>query len=61
VDAGPTGLARWVLAAPHVRAVPIGNGGRRKVKGRSSNGLNRRVSSAIIGEPLDMSKYASAR
>jgi 1-acyl-sn-glycerol-3-phosphate acyltransferase len=55
-----SGVARLILAAPHVPVVPIGQWGAQQVKTAKWRLLTRRTSSAIVGEPLDMSKYAEA-
>jgi 1-acyl-sn-glycerol-3-phosphate acyltransferase len=55
-----SGLARLVLAAPHIPVVPIGQWGAQKVKGSKIAWFLRRTSSAIVGLPLDMSKYGDA-
>jgi 1-acyl-sn-glycerol-3-phosphate acyltransferase len=53
-----SGVARLILAAPHVPVVPIGQWGAQKVLGRKRVLLTRRRVSASLGEPLDMSRYA---
>jgi 1-acyl-sn-glycerol-3-phosphate acyltransferase len=55
-----SGLARLIMATPHTPVVPIGQWGAQKVKGSKLKWLTRRTSSASIGEPLDMAKYADA-
>ena len=55
-----TGIARLVLLAPQIPVVPIGQWGAHKRKGaKVERGfLGRRVLTAQIGEPMDMSRYA---
>ena len=55
-----TGIARLVLLAPHIPVVPIGQWGAHKRRGAKveRGWFGRRVLTAQIGEPMDMSKYA---
>jgi 1-acyl-sn-glycerol-3-phosphate acyltransferase len=55
-----SGVARLILAAPHVPVVPIGQWGAQKVLGNKLALLRRRRAEASIGEPLDMSRYIGA-
>jgi 1-acyl-sn-glycerol-3-phosphate acyltransferase len=50
-----TGMARLVLAAPTAAVVPIGQWGAQQAGGWSF--LRRRVASASIGNPMDMTGY----
>src|SRR4051794_20350364 len=53
-----TGIARLVLAAPHIPVVPIGQWGPHKMGGFSIKRLGRRRTSwASVGEPLDLSRF----
>ena len=54
-----TGIARLVLLSPHTPVVPVGQWGAHKRNSKKvERGLFfRRVSSAIVGEPLDMSQH----
>ena len=52
-----SGVARLILAAPHVPVVPIGQWGAQKVLGNKLALLRRRRAEASVGEPLDMSRY----
>jgi 1-acyl-sn-glycerol-3-phosphate acyltransferase len=53
-----SGVARLILAAPHVPVVPIGQWGAQKVLTRKWTLLTRRRVGASLGEPLDLSRYA---
>jgi 1-acyl-sn-glycerol-3-phosphate acyltransferase len=54
-----TGIARLVLAAPHIPVVPIGQWGPHKTGGFSIKRLGRRRTSwASVGEPMDLSRFA---
>jgi len=53
-----SGIARLILAAPHVPVVPIGQWGAQKVLGNKLALLRRRRVEASLGEPLDMSQHA---
>lgn len=52
-----SGVARLILAAPHIPVVPVGQWGAQKVSNRLQ-WFTRRRASASIGEPIDMSRYA---
>ncbi|MDT4920183.1 MAG: hypothetical protein QOI15_1085 [Pseudonocardiales bacterium] len=53
-----TGIARLVLAAPHIPVVPIGQWGPHKMGGFSIKRFGRRRTSwASVGEPLDLSRF----
>jgi 1-acyl-sn-glycerol-3-phosphate acyltransferase len=54
---GKTGIARLVLACPDVKVVPIGQWGAQKQKKRH---FGRRTSTVIIGEPVDLTRFAGA-
>jgi 1-acyl-sn-glycerol-3-phosphate acyltransferase len=58
--AAKSGLARLIMAAPHIPVVPIGQWGAQKVlKGsRIVQWFSRRPSLASVGTPMDMSSYA---
>jgi 1-acyl-sn-glycerol-3-phosphate acyltransferase len=57
-----TGIARLVLLSPNTPVVPIGQWGAQHKKGSKAKiergFLGRRVLTAQVGEPMDMSKYA---
>ena len=57
-----TGIARLVLLSPHTPVVPVGQWGahRRRGKKVERGWFGRRVFTAQVGEPMDMSKYAGA-
>ena len=58
-----TGIARLVLLSPHTPVVPVGQWGAHHRRGNKDmkiarGFLGRRVSTAQVGEPMDMSRYA---
>ena len=53
---GRTGIARLVLACPDIPVVPVGQWGAHPGRG-ISHLVTRRVSSANVGEPLDLSRF----
>jgi 1-acyl-sn-glycerol-3-phosphate acyltransferase len=55
-----TGIARLVLLSPNTPVVPVGQWGAHKRRGKKAKRgfLGRRVHTAIVGEPMDMSRYA---
>jgi 1-acyl-sn-glycerol-3-phosphate acyltransferase len=55
-----TGIARLVLLSPNTPVVPVGQWGAHKRHGEKVKRgfLGRRVHTAIVGEPMDMSRYA---
>jgi len=55
-----TGIARLVLLSPNTPVVPVGQWGAHKRRGEKVKRgfLGRRVHTALVGEPLDMSGYA---
>lgn len=57
-----TGIARLVLLSPHTPVVPVGQWGAHKRRGKKAERgwFGRRVASVLVGEPMDMSKYADA-
>jgi 1-acyl-sn-glycerol-3-phosphate acyltransferase len=55
-----SGVARLILAAPHIPVVPIGQWGAQKVINQKWRLLTRRRVTAIVGEPLDLSGYTGA-
>jgi 1-acyl-sn-glycerol-3-phosphate acyltransferase len=52
-----SGVARLILSAPHIPVVPIGQWGAQKLRKRRWRWLSRRRVTAIVGEPLDLSRY----
>lgn len=55
---GKTGIARLVLLTPDIPVVPVGQWGAHKRKGNVVRNLvQRRVSVASVGQPLDLSRY----
>lgn len=54
---GKSGIARLVLARPEVPVVPVGQWGAQKRRFSLLRPFRRPVSAAIVGEPLDLSKF----
>jgi len=54
---GRTGIARLILLSPDTPVVPIGQWGAQRTARPWWRKLGRRVASASVGEPLDLSKY----
>jgi 1-acyl-sn-glycerol-3-phosphate acyltransferase len=56
-----TGIARLVLLSPETAVVPVGQwGAHRRRRFDATRLVRRRVASASVGEPLDLSKYRGA-
>lgn len=55
---GKTGVARLVLLSPHTPVVPVGQWGPHKLGPSLKRLGRRRTAEALIGEPLDLSRYA---
>jgi 1-acyl-sn-glycerol-3-phosphate acyltransferase len=55
---GKTGVARLILSCPEVKVVPIGQWGAQKLRSQKWRRFTRRTSTVIVGEPMDLSRYA---
>src|SRR4051794_9810477 len=55
-----TGIARLVLLSPNTPVVPVGQWGAHERRGEKVQRgfLGRRLHTALVGEPMDMSRYA---
>jgi 1-acyl-sn-glycerol-3-phosphate acyltransferase len=56
---GKTGIARLVLSCPDVKVVPIGQWGAQQRR-NAKRKVGRRTSTAIVGKPMDLSRFAGA-
>lgn len=55
-----SGLARLIMAAPHIPVVPVGQWGAQQRKNNKLVWLTRPVVEASVGDPIDMGEYKDA-